>query len=395
MYRVTIYFYILKRRKDVNGACPIYCRISFKKERASFSTGLKTKLKKWNKQKQLINETSELDSAINNKIEQIKSHIYFHHSHLLDKGDDFTAKQVKEAFINNGDKKTLIAMIEDHNNSMQRQIGICYSKGTLKNYKTLINHIRAFLIKEYHLDIALKSVDTPFIYRFEAYLLEETMCHQNGAMKVLQRLQKVLNMGLQRGYIEKSPFSIYKFKFQKIQRGYLSTMELKRIMDIKLDNKTLQCVQNMFVFSCFTGLCYIDIHLLKPEQIVEEENGILWVKTNREKTGNISNIPILEPAKKYIKTMYSKERVFRPICNQTVNTGLKKIAKKVAINKPITFHMARHTFGTTITLSNDVPIESVSKMMGHSKIITTQIYARVLDKKVELDMEKLSKKLFK
>ena len=140
---------------------------------------------------------------------------------------------------------------------------------------------------------------------------------------------------------------------------------------------------------------FIDTHLLKPEQIVEEENGILWIKTNREKTGNISNIPILEPAKKYIKTMYSKERVFRPICNQTVNTGLKKIAKKVAINKPITFHMARHTFGTTITLSNDVPIESVSKMMGHSKIITTQIYARVLDKKVELDMEKLSKKLFK
>ena len=221
------------------------------------------------------------------------------------------------------------------------------------------------------------------------------MCHQNGAMKVLQRLQKVLNMGLQRGYIEKSPFSIYKFKFQKIQREYLSATELKRIMDIKLDNKTLQCIQNMFVFSCFTGLCYIDIHLLKPEQIVEEENGILWVKTNREKTGNISNIPILEPAKKYIKTMYSKERVFRPICNQTVNTGLKKIAKKTAIDKPITFHIARHTFGTTITLSNDVPIESVSKMMGHSKIITTQIYARVLDKKVELDMEKLSKKLFK
>ena len=285
-------------------------------------------------------------------------------------------------------------MIEDHNNSMQRQIGIRYSKGTLKNYKTLINHVRAFLIKEYHLDIALKSVDTPFIYRFEAYLLEETMCHQNGAMKVLQRLQKVLNMGLQRGYIEKSPFSIYKFKFQKIQRGYLSATELKRIMDIKLDNKTLQCVQNMFVFSCFTGLCYIDTHLLKPEQIVEE-NGTLWVKTNREKTGNISNIPILQPAKKYIKKMYSKERVFRPICNQTVNTGLKKIAKKTSINKHITFHMARHTFGTTITLSNDVPIESVSKMMGHSKIITTQIYARVLDKKVELDMEKLSKKLFK
>ena len=112
MYRAKIYFYILKRRKDVNGACPIYCRISFKKERASFSTGLKTKLKKWNKQKQSVNETSELDSAINNKLEQIKSHIYFHHSHLLDQGNVFSVEHIKAAFINKGDVKGIGIFIE-------------------------------------------------------------------------------------------------------------------------------------------------------------------------------------------------------------------------------------------------------------------------------------------
>jgi len=139
MFRAKVYFYIIKKRINRNGDCPIYCRITFQNERASFSTSLKVKKGKWNRQRQQVNETSELDSAINKKLEQIKSHIYFHHSHLLDQGNVFSVEHIKAAFINKGDVKTLISLIEDHNNSMQRQIGITFSKGTLKNYRTLSN----------------------------------------------------------------------------------------------------------------------------------------------------------------------------------------------------------------------------------------------------------------
>jgi len=393
MFRAKVYFYIIKKRINRNGDCPIYCRITFQNERASFSTSLKVKKGKWNRQRQQVNETSELDSAINKKLEQIKSHIYFHHSHLLDQGNVFSVEHIKAAFINKGDVKTLISLIEDHNNSMQRQIGITFSKGTLKNYKTLFKHLSRFLTKQYNKHLSLKSVDSAFIYRFKDYLLEETKCHQNGAMKVLQNLQKIFNMGIQRGYIEKSPFDRFKFRFQKTYRGHLTDTELNRFAELRLENSTLKCIQSMFLFSCYTGLSYIDSYNLHPKQILEE-NGTLWVKTNREKTGNISNIPILQAAKKYILTNYNEDRVFKPLTNQCVNKGLKEIATRADIEKHITFHLARHTFGTTITLSNDVPIESVSKMMGHSKIRTTQIYAKVLDKKVESDMDKLNKKLY-
>jgi len=393
VHRIKTYFYLLKDRINGAGEVPVCCRISMQSDRAVLTTGLKVEEIKWNQLKQTIEDTSVLSNQKNRKLEQFQAHIYMHHSKLMDKGKYFTIKDVKKSITYNGDNKSLISMIEDHNNSMERQIGVRYSSGTLKNYKTLIKHVTNFLKKEYHLEFPLIRIDSAFVYRFEAYMLEETRCNNNGALKVLQRLQKVTTMAKQRGYIDANPFSDYRFKFEKTNRDYLTMAELKRLSDLKLNDNTLIWIRKMFFFSCFTGLSYSDVTTLKPNAIIEEDNGTVWVKTYRTKTGGRSNIPLLETAHKYIEDPYNEEYLFRPLSLQAANRGLKKLAVMAEINKKLSTHIARHTFATTITLCNDVPLETVSKMLGHSRVRTTQIYAKVIDKKVENDMSKLNIKL--
>ena len=392
MHRIKTYFYILKDRANAIGEVPICCRISMKSARSVLSTGLKVHPKQWNQVRQQIEDLSVFGNQKNRKLEQFQAHIYMYHSKLMDKGKFFSIKDVKLCIVNDENHKSLVSMIEDHNNSMEKQIGIRYSAGTLKNYRTLIKHITKFLEQEFSINFPLIRVDSPFVYRFEAYLLEQTKCNNNGALKVLQRLQKVTTMARQRGHIDENPFRDYKFRFEKTEREFLSITELKRLKELQINDSTLHWIRKMFMFSCFTGLSYSDVIRLQPQDIVTEDNGTIWVKTFRMKTGSRSNIPLLEPALQYIDVPFSEELLFRPLALQTANKGLKQLTIKAKINKKISTHSARHTFATTITLSNDVPLETVSKMLGHSRVRTTQIYARVLDKKVENDMSKLSGK---
>lgn len=222
MHRIKTYFYILKDRANANGEVPICCRISMKSARSVLSTGLKVHPNKWNQIKQKIDDESVFGNQKNRKLEQFQAHIYMYHSKLMDKGKFFTIKDVKQCIVNTENQKSLVSMIEDHNKSMEKQIGVRYIAWTLKNYRTLIKHVTKFLEQEFHLNYPLIRVDSPFVYRFEAYMLEETKCNNNGALKVLQRLQKVTSMARQRGYIDENPFRDYKFRFEKTQREFLS-----------------------------------------------------------------------------------------------------------------------------------------------------------------------------
>jgi len=392
MYKFKTYFYAIYKRLDLNNSVPIYCRLSCNNSITTFSTGIRVPKNHWNQFRQRLNVYSELDQQINRQLDQFKAHIHHYHYSFLEKGKHFTSKDIKKCIINHENPRTLIGTIKSHNSSMKKQIGVKYSKGTLKNYKTLLGHVKRFLAKEYNSDLALNGVEPSFVYRFESYLLEKTNCQQNGAMKVLQNLKKIITRSLQKGYIDDHPFKEYKFQFKKTQREFLTIAELKRFSEISLEDKTLCWIRKMFLFSCFTGLSYSDVVSLHQKDIVKEDNGTIWIKTYREKTGGRSNIPLLPPALKCIEKPFSKALLFRPLTLQAVNRGLKQIAKKAEINKKLSTHIARHTFATTITLSNDVPIETISKMLGHSRIQTTQIYARVLDKKVEHDMSKLNAK---
>lgn len=223
--------------------------------------------------------------------------------------------------------------------------------------------------------------------------------NNNGVMKHIIRLKKMVHLALRLEWIQKDPFVNYKLKIQKVNREHLSELELKKVEEKKFDIERLDMVRDLFVFCCYTGLTYVDVINLKPHQIVEAAGGEMWVRTTRQKTDTPVSTPLLPKAMEIVKKYKGNERaaesqtLFPVISNQKVNSYLKEIADVCGIHKNITFHLARHTFATTVTLSNCVPIETVSKMLGHTKIATTQIYAKVLEKKVQEDMAKLKSKL--
>ena len=269
----------------------------------------------------------------------------------------------------------------------------------MKNYYSTERYLHSFLNEKLKLpDIYLKQLNYGFILDFEQYLRTyqpkraSKTCSNNGAMKHLERLMKMVNLALRLEWLAKDPFRNYKLNFHKTERSYLSERELRLIEETTFSGAGYERVKDVFLFSCYTGLSYIDVKELKSQQLVLGIDGNLWIHTKREKTNEIVKIPLLPNAKEIIEK-YRKDtrpdvlgKLLPVYSNQKTNSYLKVIAKTCGVHKHITFHTARHTFATTVTLSNGVPIETVSKMLGHTKLTTTQIYARVLERKVGEDM---------
>ena len=251
-------------------------------------------------------------------------------------------------------------------------------------------------------DIYLKHLSYGFITDFEHFLRtykpkkERRTCGTNGTMKHLERLKKMVNLSVKLEWIQKNPFFNYQLKFQKNERHYLNEHELNVLEQTFFTTKSLERVKDIFIFSCYTGLSYVDIKELAGDQIVKNINGSDWIYSKRIKTNETVKIPLLKQAReilyRYRKASdgANKEPIFPTISNQKVNTYLKDIASSIGIRKNISFHSARHTFATTVTLANGVPIETVSKLLGHTKLSTTQIYARVLEQKINNDMQNLA-----
>jgi len=274
--------------------------------------------------------------------------------------------------------------------------------GTQKNYYTTEKYISKFLLKSYKtIDMYLRELDYNFILKFEKYLRGYVpTCHQrkmgnNTVMKHIERFRKLINLGLKLGWIERDPFINFKAHIIKTEREFLSLDELDMIEKKQFTIERLQLVKDLFVFSCYTSLSYIDVINLKEDNINIGIDGELWIHYRREKTTKVIRIPLLPKAlqiiEMYKKNIKSKTQgsIFPKISNQKLNSYLKEIADVCGIKKNLTFHIARHTFATTVTLSNGIPIETVSKLLGHSKISTTQIYAKVIERKVSDDMKRL------
>ena len=279
--------------------------------------------------------------------------------------------------------------------------------GTLKNYFTTQKYIKLFLTKKRKTqDIYLSQLTFRFLVDFEKFLrLYIPVDHQkkmenNTIMKHIQRLRKMVTLAYKMEWLDKDPFIKFKPTYIKNEREFLREDELQNIIEKEFEIERLTLVKDLFVFSCYTGLSYIDVMNLNEDDIAIGIDGGRWIITNRQKTHNKVKIPILPTAqeliKKYADHLKTKKTktLFPNISNQKLNSYLKEIADLCKIKKNLTFHIARHTFATTITLSNGVPIETVSKLLGHTKITTTQIYARVIDKKISEDMAKLKLRTF-
>jgi site-specific recombinase XerD len=247
-------------------------------------------------------------------------------------------------------------------------------------------------------DIDIRKIDHEFITGYEFYLKTECNCAQNTAIKYIKNLGKIIHICLANGWLQKDPFIKYKGKVTEVERTFLSQEEIDAIFNKEFVTERLNQVRDIFLFSCFTGLAYSDVKKLSRKNIGLGIDGDQWIFINRTKTDTRSNIPILPIAsaildkyKDYPQAV-NQDKLLPILSNQKMNAYLKEIADVCGINKILTFHIARHTFATTITLSNGIPIESVSKMLGHKNLKTTQHYAKILDLKVSNDMQILKEK---
>jgi integrase len=232
-----------------------------------------------------------------------------------------------------------------------------------------------------------------FITDFEVYLKTIGKCNSNTTAKFMQFFKRIILIARNNGIIVGDPFANYKIRLQKVDRGYLSEDEITKILELNLVSERLEHVRDLFIFSCFCGLAYIDVAGLRKEHIRKSFDGNLWIMTKRVKTGVDVNVPLLDIPKMILdkyKDKLPNGKILPVISNQKLNSYLKEIADLCGIKQNLTFHLARHTFATTTTLGKGVPIETVSKMLGHTNIETTQVYARITNNKISSDMKGLS-----
>jgi integrase len=277
--------------------------------------------------------------------------------------------------------------------------------GTMKNYKSTAIYLRNYMLSKYDAgDIYLKDLTHQFITGFEYFIRNNPIksgdpCTNNGTMKHLERLKKMVNWAHANEWIDKNPFATFRLRFRRHEMEFLDKDELSRIEGRDLENPMLRRVRDLFIFSCYTGLAFIDLVMLKPTNIMAGADGMQWIKTARKKTEIPVNVPLLRPAVMILEKFRAEENaekretLFPRVSNQEMNRALKLIGEICEIKKRLTFHLARHTFATTVTLLNGVPIETISKLLGHTKLATTMIYAHVLQSKIGMDMSLLQHKL--
>lgn len=390
LHKLNYHFTLIKARKNRNNLCPINLRITLDSKRVTISTNKAIQENQW------INKDGLLttDKAVNQYLAGIERKLINIFNELSNADKEITAQILKNALLGVEERKhTLISAIEFHNKNMESLIGIKYSEGTYKNYRVTLRYIKEFIPLAYQTkDLPLNKLNYDFLKKYELFLTGVKNCTNNGVMKQIQRLKKVINLAISNEWLDKNPFVKFKIKYNKKDRGFLTKSELDILEKVELPAR-LAKVRDYFMFSCYTGLAYSDIASFNNDNIELDDEGNEWIVINRKKTKIQALIPILPKAKahilKYRDRLKSNMTIFPVASNQKTNDYLKEIASFCGIKKNISYHLARHTFATTITLTNGVPIETVSKMLGHTKIATTQIYSRVLKSKILKDMKGL------
>lgn len=400
----TILFWINKSRTK-NGKAPLYARITINGKRAAIAVNREASILEWDARAQMVDSKAKGAKDINNHLALVKSKLLNSFGKLEIRGVPITAEAVKNEYngtIPEERPRMLLQIIEQHNKDVQTLIGKDYSRATWVKYQTTLKHVAEFLKWKYRLaDIDITKLNFEFITDFEFYLKSQKSIDVNTNGKYIKNLKKIVRECVAKDWLAKDPFMAYKVKSKKTEREFLTELELQRLHEKEFTHARLEHVRDIFLFSCYTGLAYIDVYNLTPNNIAFGMDGEKWIFTHRQKTETASRIPLLPPAlailNKYAEnpSVINRDKLLPVPTNQKVNAYLKEIATGCNITKELTFHIARHTFATTVTLTNGVPIETVSKMLGHKKLQTTQHYAKILDQKVSNDMQALRNKFLR
>ncbi|MFR9672063.1 MAG: site-specific integrase [Rikenellaceae bacterium] len=392
-----VLFYLKKGRETASGEVMIMARITVNGEQCQFSTKQKIAPNLWSVEAAKAIGRSKEIQKINLLLDEIKANIIriYHDMQLTD--NYVTAEKVRNRFMgNNEDCATILELFLKHNEDVKSLIGITKSKSTYQKYEVARKHLSEFIRFKYNMsDMYVNEITPMFIDNLKVYLMTVAGCAENTTSKFLQSFKRIIIIARDNGFLKIDPFANHKIRIKKVDRGYLTEQEVATIVQKKFASERLSQVRDIFVFSCFSGLAYIDLANLTKANIKTSFDGNLWIMTKRQKTNTTVNVPLMK-IPRIILAKYEgklKDDMLLPmISNQKLNCYLKEIADICGIDKNLTFHLARHTFATTTTLAKGIPIETVSRMLGHTNISTTQIYARITNDKISKDMDGLSEK---
>ena len=397
IFRVV--FYLRSNYVNKEGKTSVMLRIYLNNERLSLgSTGISVKSSQWDKEKERIKGRTTEALNTNLQLDNIASGLQSIFRRI-EMSDVVSLERIKSEFLGKKEEiDTLMQLFEKHNGDVAKQVGVSVGKATLQKYNVCKRHFSEFLEKQYkRSDLKLTELTYVVIREFDLYLRTEVGQNPNTATKTMKTFKTITLLGQKMGVLLHDPFMNHRFHIEPVNRGFLTDEEILCIAHKQINIPRLELIRDIFIFSCFTGLAYIDVSNLTPDHIVTLGDK-QWIMTQRQKTSVETNVLLLDIPKaiiaKYGGKTYRDGKLFPMLTNQKTNSYLKEIADICGIKKNLTFHLARHTFAT-MSLSKGVPMESVSKMLGHTNIRTTQIYARITNKKIEHDMEELADKLDK
>ena len=389
----SILFFIRESKARKSGKAPIELMITVNGERCPLSTGKQVPIDKWDKTKQQVKGKDEEAQSLNNYLKAIKAKLYQKEAELLDRGFIITAELLRDAYFDKVEslkEKSLFEVFEEHNREQEKLVGNGVSKATYWISVYTVRLLKEFVQQKYKReDLYLRELNLNFIQSFHTFLRIDKGMAQNSSTKHLKLLKKIVNLAVANSYMTTNPFITYKVERETVEIDFLDEEELRKIINFDTPLPRLERAKDMFLFGCFTGLSYIDIKTLAPEHFEKDNIGRIWIKKRRVKTGVLSRIPLL-PIAKLILDKYRGGEKLLPIQDPAdINKYLKDIAILCDIKKRITFHTSRHTFASTVTLANNISLEVVSKMLGHTNTRMTNHYAKLIDKCIGEQMDKL------
>lgn len=389
----AILFFIRDSRVRKDGTTSIEVVLTVNGERCAFSTGKKVKSCNWDKNKQQVKGKDEEAQSLNNYLKAIKAKLYQKEAELLERGFVITAELLRDAYfdkIESIKERSLFEVLTEHNQAQEKLVGNGVSKATYWISVYTERLLKEFIQQKYKReDLYLRELNLNFIQSFHSFLRIDKGMAQNSSTKHLKLLKKIINLSVANSYMTTNPFVTYKVEREPVEIDFLDEEELRKIINFDTPIPRLEKAKDMFLFGCFTGLSYIDIKTLAPEHFEKDNAGRIWIKKRRIKTGVLSRIPLLPIAKLILDKYKGGDRLLPIQDPADINKYLKDIAILCGINKRICFHTSRHTFASTVTLANNISLEVVSKMLGHTNTRMTAHYAKLIDKCIGEQMDKL------
>lgn len=398
MNELKVTFYLKKNETRADGTVPVLGRIRIGTSMVQFSAKVYVQEKLWDVKSGRAKGKSKAAFNANAELEKLCVAIHSAYKELKLKSDNVLAIDVKNSFQGiASEQDTLVKHYEHLNDKFYQKVGVSRSIDTYKRYCVALNHLKNFLQKKYNIrDMAFQSLNPTFVKAFDLYLRSDLQMASNTIVSIVARLHLVIKSAMDNGLIRQDPFMDYKYVTEPLVAKCLSEKEFNLILTTPLPKDNMNLVRDVFIFSCMTGLAFGDLRNLTPENIKQAEDGVWWIHTARKKTGTPCHIPLMELPLQLIekyKGISDKGRLFPMLSCSKTNINLKKIAKICGIERCLTFHQARHTYASLITLSQGVPMDTVRELLGHRSWKSTRIYAHLTQEKIGADMGDLQSRI--